>query len=107
MSLTRPPRIVYLATDAMTARLFLDGQLGFLRQRGFDVTLITGPSAGLNQTGDREGVRVIARQYRDIWQDVLQGCSRPSASNRQSEPTRHSLANTTQPTVESPRSRAA
>ena len=59
MSLTRPPRIVYLATDAMTARLFLDGQLGFLRQRGFDVTLITGPSAGLNQTGDREGVRVI------------------------------------------------
>ncbi len=55
----RPPKVVCLATDPLTTRVLMTGQLGFLRQQGFDVTLIAGPGADLDQAADREGVRVI------------------------------------------------
>ncbi len=58
-SITRLPKIACIATDPLTVRAFMVGQLGFLRQQGFEVTLIAAPGAGLKETADREGVRVI------------------------------------------------
>ncbi len=56
----RPPRLACLATDPVTARFLMAGQLGFLKQRGFDVTLIASPGEDLEATAQRENVRVIS-----------------------------------------------
>ncbi len=58
-SITRPPRVACLATDPITTRVLMAGQLSFLRQQGFDVTLIAGPGVDLEQSAAREGVRMI------------------------------------------------
>ena len=59
-SLGRLPRLACLATDPLTTRVLMAGQLAFLRQQGFDVTLIAGPGTDLDQVASREGVRVIS-----------------------------------------------
>ncbi len=60
MPAQRPPKIACLATDPFTSRVLMAGQLKFLRQQGFDVTLIAGPGTDLEATAAREGVRVIS-----------------------------------------------
>ncbi len=55
----RPPKVACLATDPITALHLMAGQLSYLKQRGFDVTLIASPGADLEATAQREGVRVI------------------------------------------------
>lgn len=52
-------KIAYLATDPVTAFRFMDGQLGYMKQQGFDVTLISAPGSLLERTAAREGVRAI------------------------------------------------
>ncbi len=58
MTLARP-RLVYVVTHPVTADLLLAGQLAFLRERGFDVTVIAGPGPELERVERREGVRVV------------------------------------------------
>ena len=58
-TLLRPPRIACLATDPLTTRVLMAGQMSYLRQQGFDVTLIAAPGVDLQQAAAREGVRVI------------------------------------------------
>src|SRR6185369_9271239 len=53
-------RLVYIATDPITAFRLMDGQLGYMRSRGFDVTVITGPGPLLQRAAEREGVRAIS-----------------------------------------------
>jgi len=53
-------KLVYIATDPITAFRLMDGQLGFMRSRGFDVTVITAPGPLLQRAAEREGVRAIA-----------------------------------------------
>lgn len=53
-------KLVYIATDPITAFRLMDGQLGYMQSRGFDVTVITGPGALLERAAQREGVRAIA-----------------------------------------------
>jgi glycosyltransferase involved in cell wall biosynthesis len=55
----RQTRLAYVATDPVTAFRLLDGQLAFMRERGFDVTMITAPGSLLDRVGAREGVRTI------------------------------------------------
>lgn len=43
----------------MTARYLLAGQLRFLSERGFRVTLVTSPGADLEGVAEREGVEVV------------------------------------------------
>ena len=50
-------KIVFLATDPVTAFRFMEGQLGFLRGRGYDVHLVTAPGPLLDRVAAREGVR--------------------------------------------------
>lgn len=75
---SRPPRIACLATDPITARFLMAGQLGFLRQSGFDVTLIAGPGEDLEVTAKRENVQVVSvPMSREItplqdWRSLLQ-----------------------------------
>jgi glycosyltransferase involved in cell wall biosynthesis len=52
-------RLVFLVTHAVTAKLLLRGQLAFLRERGFDVTVIASPGPDLDVVREREGVRTI------------------------------------------------
>ena len=54
-----PRRLVYAVTHPVTARTFLRGQLAFMRQWGFDVTLVTSPGPELEVVRAREGVSVI------------------------------------------------
>jgi glycosyltransferase involved in cell wall biosynthesis len=54
------PRLVYIATHPITAFRLMDGQLGFMREHGYDVTVITAPGALLQRAADREGVRCVA-----------------------------------------------
>lgn len=54
------PKLVYVVTHTKSARCFLDGQLAFMREHGFDVFLIGSPGEGLDQISQREGVTTIA-----------------------------------------------
>ncbi|HYP89558.1 MAG TPA: glycosyltransferase family 4 protein [Polyangiaceae bacterium] len=53
-------KLVYIATDPITAFRLMDGQLGYMRSRGFEVTVITAPGPLLQRAAEREGVRAIA-----------------------------------------------
>ncbi len=67
-------KIAYVATDPVTAFRLMDGQLGYLRERGFDVTVITAPGKLLDRAASREGVRCLSvPMTRDIslGRDVL------------------------------------
>ena len=53
------PRLVYAVTHPVTADKFLQGQLAFMRERGFDVTVVASPGPELDRVAAREGVRVV------------------------------------------------
>jgi lipopolysaccharide/colanic/teichoic acid biosynthesis glycosyltransferase/glycosyltransferase involved in cell wall biosynthesis len=53
------PHIVYLVTAPISARLLLDGQLAYLRQAGWEVTLVSSPGPDLDLAARREGVRAV------------------------------------------------
>lgn len=52
----RPPRLVYVVTHAVSANTLLRGQLSFMRESGFEVTLISAPGPDLDDAARREGV---------------------------------------------------
>ena len=61
------PRLAYLVTHPMSADLLLRGQLRWMRQRGWDVTVIANPGPELGEIEAREGVSVIpVRMEREI-----------------------------------------
>lgn len=53
-------KLVYVATDPITAYRLMDGQLAYMQQHGFEVTVITGPGALLDRAASREGVAAVA-----------------------------------------------
>jgi len=53
-------RLVYVATEPVTAYRLLDGQLGYMQRQGFDVTVVTSPGELLLRTAQREGVQARA-----------------------------------------------
>ncbi len=55
----RRPRLVYAVTHPGTADILLRGQLAFMREHGFDVTLIASPGPELERVRDRERVETI------------------------------------------------
>jgi glycosyltransferase involved in cell wall biosynthesis len=55
----RSLRLVYLATDPLTAFRLMEGQLAAMRLRGFDVTIITSPGELLERAATREGVQAL------------------------------------------------
>lgn len=55
---SRRPRLVMVVTHPMTARLLLAGQLRYLSENGFRVTLVTSPGPDLEGVAEREGVEV-------------------------------------------------
>jgi len=54
------PRIVYIVTHPVSARLLLRGQLRHMRSLGLDVVLMSGPGVDLDAVREREGVRTIS-----------------------------------------------
>ncbi|MDE3136081.1 MAG: glycosyltransferase [Acidobacteriota bacterium] len=54
------PSILYAGTSPLSVQWFLRGQLGYMREAGFDVTVVTAPGEGLEQAGLKEGVKTIA-----------------------------------------------
>jgi glycosyltransferase involved in cell wall biosynthesis len=56
----RQPKLVYLATHPVTVDILLRGQLAFMREAGFDVTVISSPGPELERVSARESVRTIA-----------------------------------------------
>ena len=52
-------KLCYITTHAMSAEFLMRGQLAFLREQGFDVTLIASPHESLSIVAEREGVHVI------------------------------------------------
>jgi len=55
----RRRHLVFVVTVPVTARVLLRGQLAYLREHGFEVTLISSPGPELDVVAEREGVRVI------------------------------------------------
>jgi glycosyltransferase involved in cell wall biosynthesis len=53
-------KLVYLVTVPVTANVLLRGQLAYMQERGFDVTVISSPGPELDAVARREGVRTIA-----------------------------------------------
>lgn len=51
--------IAFVVTVPVTANVLLRGQLAYLRDAGFDVTVISSPGPELDEVAQREGVRVI------------------------------------------------
>jgi len=67
------PHLVYLLTDSKACG-FLRGQAGFMRNHGFDVTLISSPGERLEKTAREEQVRAEpVPMQREIspWHDVV------------------------------------
>src|SRR5258705_6409694 len=52
------PRVVHVVTSDLAVAL-MRGQLQFLQQRGFDVTLISSPGKWLDTVGQTEHVRIV------------------------------------------------
>ena len=52
-------RLVFLVTHGVTANILLRGQLRFLRERGFDVTVIASSGPDLDAVREREGVVTV------------------------------------------------
>lgn len=70
----RGMKLVYVATDPVTAYRLMDGQLGYMQRNGFDVTVITAPGPLLERAAEREGVRALAVPMSRApapWQDAL------------------------------------
>ena len=67
-------RIVYIVTHPVSARLLLNGQLRYLKERGFDALVISSPGKDLDLVAEREGVGTIPihmdRAIRP-WRDIL------------------------------------
>ena len=59
MTTSRPPKLAYVTTHAISAENLMNGQLTFLRERGFDITVIAAPSESLDVVRDREQVATI------------------------------------------------
>ena len=55
----RRPRLAYVTTHAISAENLMNGQLTFLRERGFDITVIAAPSESLDVVREREQVATI------------------------------------------------
>lgn len=53
------PRLVYVVTHPVSADRLLRGQLAYMRQHGFDVTVIASAGPELERVAEREGVRCI------------------------------------------------
>jgi glycosyltransferase involved in cell wall biosynthesis len=58
--LSRRPRLAFVVTTPVTANVLLRGQLAYLRESGFDITIITSPGPELERVAERERVNVIA-----------------------------------------------
>jgi glycosyltransferase involved in cell wall biosynthesis len=56
---SRRPRLVYLTTHAASAQFLMNGQLAYMRERGFEVYLISSPDAALATVAAREGVTTV------------------------------------------------
>jgi len=52
-------RLTYVVTHPITAKLLLRGQLRYMRERGYEVTVISSPGPELDAVAEREGVRVV------------------------------------------------
>lgn len=68
------PRVLHVATSPLAAQWFMRGQLRYLREAGFDVTVITAPGPGLDKTRVVEGVNAIGvPMIREIalWHDLV------------------------------------
>lgn len=56
----RRPRLVYVVTHPVTADVLLRGQLSFMRERGFDVSVVSAPGPELDRVRERERVDTVA-----------------------------------------------
>lgn len=66
-------KLVYVVTAPVTVRSFLRGQLQFLRQHGFKITVISSPGPQLTEVAEQEGVSALPiSMEREIalWQDL-------------------------------------
>ena len=57
--LSRRPRLVYVVTAPVTAHVLLRGQLAFMLDAGFEVTVVCAPGPELDEVAARERVAVI------------------------------------------------
>lgn len=55
-----PVRLVHVTTVPMTLELFLRGQIGHLKQNGFEVIAVSSPGAALERVAARDGIEVHA-----------------------------------------------
>ncbi|HEV3301121.1 MAG TPA: DegT/DnrJ/EryC1/StrS family aminotransferase [Planctomycetaceae bacterium] len=58
--MTQQKKLVHIVTSPMTAWAFLRGQLRFMKERGFDVTLISAPGWELEEIAKQEEATAIA-----------------------------------------------
>ena len=58
-SAAKTPRVVYLGTSPLSAEWFMRGQLRYLREAGFDVTVVTAPGPGLDRVRVSDGVNAV------------------------------------------------
>ncbi|HEV8001550.1 MAG TPA: DegT/DnrJ/EryC1/StrS family aminotransferase [Planctomycetaceae bacterium] len=58
--MTQKTKLVHIVTSPMTAWAFLRGQLRFMKDRGFDVTLISAPGWELDEIAKQEDVQAIS-----------------------------------------------
>lgn len=59
LTFPRRPRLAYVTTHAISAENLMNGQLTFLREQGFDITVIAAPSESLDIVREREQVQTI------------------------------------------------
>jgi glycosyltransferase involved in cell wall biosynthesis len=68
------PKLVYIVTVSMTAKYLMRGHLGYMREQGFDVTVISSPDAELAEVAQQESISVLGIKIdREInfWADFV------------------------------------
>jgi glycosyltransferase involved in cell wall biosynthesis len=60
-------KLAFVVTHGVTANLLLRGQLRYLRERGYEITVIASPGPDLDHVREREGVQTIGIEMsRDV-----------------------------------------
>jgi glycosyltransferase involved in cell wall biosynthesis len=68
------PKIVYIVTVPITAKYLIRGHLGYMREQGFDVTVISSPEPELAEVANQESISVLGiKIHREInfWADFV------------------------------------
>ncbi len=54
------PKLIHVCTVPITLKLFMRGQIAYVKSRGFEIAAAASPGPDLEEVAERDGIRVYA-----------------------------------------------